>query len=186
MALVSEKHFPQWKFSLYFLASVVEGGEEAPKEGIAKDSDEAFEAMKGRYGPVLELTHNHGTEDDENFSYHNGNTEPKVLFYSIFFSPLSFFFLHFFFHFPPSQLTPPTTTRASDMSVSSSTTSNKPVTSLKKRESPLSKSLMLGKLKILLLFKILMVIGWRLSPGALMGVLPRNNNNKKLGSFFKN
>jgi lactoylglutathione lyase len=26
--------------------------------------------------PVLELTHNHGTENDENFSYLNGNTEP--------------------------------------------------------------------------------------------------------------
>lgn len=29
------------------------------------------------FNPVLELTHNHGTEDDPNFSYHNGNTEPK-------------------------------------------------------------------------------------------------------------
>ena len=26
---------------------------------------------------VLELTHNHGTENDENFSYHNGNTQPQ-------------------------------------------------------------------------------------------------------------
>jgi lactoylglutathione lyase len=26
---------------------------------------------------VLELTHNHGTETDANFSYHNGNIEPK-------------------------------------------------------------------------------------------------------------
>jgi lactoylglutathione lyase len=26
--------------------------------------------------PVLELTHNHGTESNENFSYLNGNSEP--------------------------------------------------------------------------------------------------------------
>ena len=29
------------------------------------------------FHPVLELTHNHGTEDDESFSYHSGNEEPK-------------------------------------------------------------------------------------------------------------
>lgn len=29
------------------------------------------------FHPILELTHNHGTENDENFSYHNGNTEPR-------------------------------------------------------------------------------------------------------------
>jgi len=77
MSLVAEKHFPQWKFSLYFLTSLVEGGEGGPKEGVSLESDEAFEALKGRYGPVLELTHNHGTEDDESFSYHDGNTNPK-------------------------------------------------------------------------------------------------------------
>lgn len=26
---------------------------------------------------VLELTHNHGTENDPDFSYHNGNTNPQ-------------------------------------------------------------------------------------------------------------
>ena len=26
---------------------------------------------------VLELTHNHGTEKDDSFSYHNGNNEPR-------------------------------------------------------------------------------------------------------------
>ena len=25
----------------------------------------------------MELTHNYGTEDDENFSYHDGNKEPR-------------------------------------------------------------------------------------------------------------
>ena len=40
-------------------------------------SPEASEYLKKMFNPVLELTHNHGTEDDPNFSYHNGNTEPK-------------------------------------------------------------------------------------------------------------
>ena len=40
-------------------------------------SDEANEFLKCLFNPVLELTHNHGTEDDAAFSYHNGNTEPK-------------------------------------------------------------------------------------------------------------
>mmetsp|Transcript_78275 Transcript_78275/g.95807 ORF Transcript_78275/g.95807 Transcript_78275/m.95807 type:complete len:111 (+) Transcript_78275:3-335(+) len=29
------------------------------------------------FHPVLELTHNWGTENDDNFSYHNGNDEPQ-------------------------------------------------------------------------------------------------------------
>ena len=31
----------------------------------------------GEYGCCLELTHNHGTESDPNFKYHNGNEEPR-------------------------------------------------------------------------------------------------------------
>lgn len=41
------------------------------------ESDEAYEHFKRQWHPVLELTHNHGTENDANFSYHNGNTEPR-------------------------------------------------------------------------------------------------------------
>jgi lactoylglutathione lyase len=26
---------------------------------------------------ILELTHNHGTENDADFAYHNGNTDPR-------------------------------------------------------------------------------------------------------------
>jgi len=72
MTLVSEKHFPQWKFSLYFLASLEEG-QQYPEP----NSSEASEFVKALFNPVLELTHNHGTENDPDFSYHNGNTEPK-------------------------------------------------------------------------------------------------------------
>jgi lactoylglutathione lyase len=72
MTIVCEKHFPQWKFSLYFLSSLSEG-EAAPDP----KGEEGNEFTKKAFNPVLELTHNHGTEDDEAFSYHNGNTDPK-------------------------------------------------------------------------------------------------------------
>eukprot|EP01096_Ripella_sp_DP13-Kostka_P018247 TRINITY_DN980_c0_g1_i2.p1 TRINITY_DN980_c0_g1~~TRINITY_DN980_c0_g1_i2.p1 ORF type:complete len:318 (-),score=134.32 TRINITY_DN980_c0_g1_i2:38-991(-) len=59
---VDEKHFPEAKFSLYFLSN----------------SWAVSEAnCNGRFEPVLELTHNHGTEDDAEFKYHNGNAEPR-------------------------------------------------------------------------------------------------------------
>jgi len=47
-------------FSLYFLGSVPEGASDLPP---------------GR--PVLELTHNHGTEDDEDFAYLSGNEDGR-------------------------------------------------------------------------------------------------------------
>ncbi|CDU25848.1 probable glyoxylase I [Sporisorium scitamineum] len=47
-------------FTLYFLAY-------QHQKGVSRGEREA----------VLELTHNHGTENDANFSYHNGNQEPK-------------------------------------------------------------------------------------------------------------
>lgn len=50
-------------FSLYFLGypgeKGIPKGDQASREGI------------------LELTWNHGTEKDENFSYHDGNKEPQ-------------------------------------------------------------------------------------------------------------
>ena len=33
--------------------------------------------MNARFEPVLELTHNHGTETEENFKYLNGNEAAK-------------------------------------------------------------------------------------------------------------
>lgn len=32
---------------------------------------------RGQREGLLELTHNHGTESDPNFAYHNGNVEPR-------------------------------------------------------------------------------------------------------------
>jgi len=72
MTLCSEKHFPEAKFSLYYLQCLPDGV--SPPENPA--SDDARNFVKGLYNPVLELTHNHGTEDDPDFSYKNGN-EPE-------------------------------------------------------------------------------------------------------------
>jgi len=72
MSVIGEKHFPDAKFSLFFLASIP-AGEEVPEPR----SEASSEFMKRLFNPVLELTHNHGTESDPNFSYHNGNTEPR-------------------------------------------------------------------------------------------------------------
>lgn len=49
------------KFTLYFL------GYENDQKGIARGSRES----------ILELTHNWGTENDPDFAYHTGNTEPQ-------------------------------------------------------------------------------------------------------------
>lgn len=70
MTLVRESHFSD--FSLYFLAHLPPGTT-AP----APDSPEAPEFIRKMYPQVLELTHNHGTETDESFSYHNGNDQDK-------------------------------------------------------------------------------------------------------------
>ena len=48
-------------------------GEEFPDP----ESEESANYMKNMYPQVLELTHNHGTENDPDFSYHNGNLEDK-------------------------------------------------------------------------------------------------------------
>ncbi len=74
MKLVCVKHFPEAKFSLYFLAQRLPEGETAPSDPEAEAS---WGIMKRMHDPVLELTHNHGTEADAAFSYHNGNTEPR-------------------------------------------------------------------------------------------------------------
>jgi lactoylglutathione lyase len=59
MKLLREYHAGD--FSLYFLGSNVEEGAD----------------VKDLFQPVLELTHNHGTETDDNFKHHNGNEEGK-------------------------------------------------------------------------------------------------------------
>lgn len=47
------------------------------EESTIYEGNEAYENFKRSWSPVLELTHNHGTEKDISFSYHNGNTNPR-------------------------------------------------------------------------------------------------------------
>lgn len=73
MTLISERHLgvgETWGFSLYFLAHIP-AGTELPEQ----TSSESGEFMKRMFGPVLELTHNHGTENNSDFKYHNGNDQ---------------------------------------------------------------------------------------------------------------
>jgi lactoylglutathione lyase len=60
MHLLMERHFDD--FSLYFMAS--------------SNVDPAIEC-KNQFQPVLELTHNHGTENDPEFKHYNGNEEGR-------------------------------------------------------------------------------------------------------------
>lgn len=60
MKLVEEKHFDD--FSLYFLCS-----------GNVPDGA----GRKDMFEPVLELTHNHGTEADDSFAHFTGNEEGR-------------------------------------------------------------------------------------------------------------
>ncbi|WP_277961795.1 lactoylglutathione lyase [Pseudomonas sp. RIT-To-2] len=68
-SLVEKRDFPEAQFSLYFLALV-------DKAQIPSDDAERHTWMKSIPG-ILELTHNHGTEHDADFAYHNGNTDPR-------------------------------------------------------------------------------------------------------------
>ena len=70
-SLVREGHFAEAKFSLYFLILDPEEAARAPSE--AAELRSWLSRLKG----VLELTHNHGTEDDPAFSYHSGNSDPR-------------------------------------------------------------------------------------------------------------
>ena len=75
MTIIRERHFPDHKFSLYFLGTLSE--EEKKNGGVPIDDDARAEFLNARFEPVLELTHNHGTELDEDFKYLNGNEVDK-------------------------------------------------------------------------------------------------------------
>ncbi|MGY6518234.1 MAG: lactoylglutathione lyase [Lysobacteraceae bacterium] len=64
------RDFAEAGFSLYFLV-LVEDPSKIPED----------EAALGRWlfsrPGVLELTHNHGSEDDPDLSYHSGNSDPR-------------------------------------------------------------------------------------------------------------
>lgn len=71
MTLLAIKKFPEMTFDLYFLAKLTD--DEIKK--LPAGDDLAIYTFKQR--GILELTHNYGTEDQDDFSYHNGNDEPQ-------------------------------------------------------------------------------------------------------------
>jgi lactoylglutathione lyase len=70
LKLLAERHFDD--FSLYFL-----GGCSSSNSASSDAAGGAHEEVKTRFAPVLELTHNHGTETDDNFRHFNGNEEGR-------------------------------------------------------------------------------------------------------------
>ena len=67
MRLLRQQHFDD--FSLYFMGFVDD-------DKLPADEAER-KTFVAKLSGVLELTHNHGTEDQDDFSYHSGNEEPK-------------------------------------------------------------------------------------------------------------
>ncbi len=67
---IDRREFPQGAFTLQFLALGVDPA------SIPSDDQARRNWMAGQPG-LLELTHNHGTETDPSFAYHDGNREPR-------------------------------------------------------------------------------------------------------------
>ncbi|MEG1082588.1 MAG: VOC family protein, partial [Pseudomonas sp.] len=67
--LIDQRDFAEAQFSLYFLAYVPAGVQ------VPQDDAERRLWMAGIPG-VLELTHNHGTENQDGAIYHDGNSDP--------------------------------------------------------------------------------------------------------------
>jgi len=68
MTLIEQFDFPEMEFSLYFMGY--------PNGDIPQDRTARVQWLFEQPA-LLELTHNHGTENDASFSYHNGNEEPR-------------------------------------------------------------------------------------------------------------
>lgn len=71
MTLVKHRTFADAKFDLYFLAQLSQSEREQLPAG-----DELKDYVSYQRG-ILELTHNYGTEQDDEFFYHDGNSEPR-------------------------------------------------------------------------------------------------------------
>ena len=71
MTLIKKLDFPDMEFSLFFLGYLREEDEPVPSEP-QKRAEYAFSQKA-----MIELTHNWGTENDDSFSYHDGNSDPR-------------------------------------------------------------------------------------------------------------
>lgn len=71
MTLLKKREFPEAKFNLYFLAKLTDEERETLPAG------DELKDFVSRQRSILELTYNYGTESDDNFAYHNGNSEPR-------------------------------------------------------------------------------------------------------------
>jgi len=76
MDKVTELHFGEGKgdFSLFFLANVT--AEMKKDEKFDLSQKKLATTTQVMWEPALELTHNHGTEKDKDFKYHNGVDDP--------------------------------------------------------------------------------------------------------------
>lgn len=72
MSLVLTKQFPEMSFDLYFLAKLNKKERDNFPDNATDRSVFAFK-QRG----ILELVHNYGTENQPDFSYHNGNQTPQ-------------------------------------------------------------------------------------------------------------
>lgn len=70
MRVLRKLDFPEMKFSLYFLAHLPDDNDAPEVEG---DRTAWTFSQRG----ILELTHNWGTENDTDFRYHDGNSQPQ-------------------------------------------------------------------------------------------------------------
>jgi lactoylglutathione lyase len=70
--LIDTFDFPQYKFSLYFVTTLPAG----TKYDLTPGTQAAHDYLWSMDGTAIELTHNHGTENDESFAgYHAGNQD---------------------------------------------------------------------------------------------------------------
>ncbi|MDT0512420.1 lactoylglutathione lyase [Halomonas sp. LES1] len=70
MSVVRRLDFEEMQFSLYFLARMEEG------DAVPAEAGQRTVWTFSQKG-LLELTHNWGTEEQQDFAYHDGNAEPQ-------------------------------------------------------------------------------------------------------------
>eukprot|EP00933_Yihiella_yeosuensis_P082483 TRINITY_DN96386_c0_g1_i1.p1 TRINITY_DN96386_c0_g1~~TRINITY_DN96386_c0_g1_i1.p1 ORF type:complete len:360 (-),score=87.66 TRINITY_DN96386_c0_g1_i1:341-1420(-) len=73
MKLVHWIRFDEFKFTVYFLERQREG-QASPDCSLESTSVDCEKYLNNMDGSTIELTHNHGTENDDNFKVWNGNT----------------------------------------------------------------------------------------------------------------